>query len=589
MGRRIRIGNAGGFWGDDPDAPSRLLGAGGLDYLTVDYLAELTLAILGRQASESPALGYATDFPKIFGPLLPEILRAGVRVVVNAGGVNPSGCAAALEEQARALGVSPRIAVVLGDSLSLHSLELVRPLGGEGPRPDASGIVSANAYLGAFPVAAALGAGAQIVITGRVTDAALVLGPLVHEMGWKPGDWDELAGGLVAGHLLECGAQVTGGNHTDWESVPGGPKGYPIAIVEPDGSFLLTKPQGSGGIVSVDTIREQLLYEVQDPSAYVSPDVIADFSGLKLEGGPDGVRVSGAKGHEPPDGYKVSVTYFDGHKITGSVLVSGPRAVGKARRYAADFWERCPSLGRTHTELVGYSSFGGGFCDEEMVEEIELRLSAWNAEAPPLERFAKLLPALILAGPPGITFTGSLPKAQPVLSLWSGIVPKSVVSTRVALHEGGAVGVETPVAAGPPGAASRGPSGAGTQRAERASRPLAEVRQAGAVGEPLERLAFARSGDKGNSANIAVLARDGRAYAILEEWLTAQQVKDWFQERVEGAVTRYCAPKLFALNFVMEKALGGGGMASLRADALGKGLGQLLLRLRVPVPGKEVR
>lgn len=586
-GTAIRVANAGGYWGDDPDALLRVL-RDEVDYITLDFLAETTMSILEKQRREKAGAGFAHDFPRLVLGVLPELLRRKIKVVANAGGVSPEACAEAVLAGAKALGLSPRVAVVTGDDLKDRLGAIAGPDGtlrhletGEALGPLLPRVASANAYFGAQPIAKALALGADIVITGRVADASLVVGPCLHEFGWPLEAWDALAGATIAGHLVECGAQVTGGNHCDWKRVPSlDAIGYPIVEIANDGSFVLTKPAGTGGLVSLDTVKEQLLYEIGDPSSYLTPDVTADFTSVTLElAGSDRVRVSGAKGRPPSDHYKVSVAYDDGYRMSGGVLVGGPDALAKARAYADLFWKRVPPLAATRTEYVGAGAFHGalGFAGEP--EEIWLRLSARDGDRKKLGAAAKLLPALLLSGPPGLTFTGGIPKVQEVVSFWPGLVPKAGLAARVTVvGEGDGVTVPGAVAGEPLGTSS-----ASAQVAAVASRPIAQA--LADRGDPgaltLSTLALARSGDKGDRLNLGVVARDAAAFEFLKKELTAQRVKDWFQELCEGPVTRYELPNVNCFNFVLERALGGGGMTTLRLDSLGKTLGQALLRQKI--------
>lgn len=544
--RSIRIGNAGGYWGDDPEAARRQIDSGRCDYLTADYLAETTLAILQRQASEDPSLGYATDFVRTYVPLLPRILERGTKIVVNAGGVAPLTCARVFLEEARKLGVSPKVAAVDGDAVS----------------------PGAHAYLGAAPIAAALAEGADVVITGRVADAALVLGPCLHAFGWS--DLDRMAQGIAAGHLLECGAQVTGGNSCQWRDIPSLDEiGFPIAEIAEEGAFVLSKIAGSGGRIDVSTVKEQLLYEVGDPTAYLTPDLVADFSSIKLEAhGKDVVRVTGARGRPATPYYKVTSLVPSGWKIAGSVYLSGPNACQKADLYARLLWKRCPPFEATLTEMVGCNAFAG-VQEHALPNDIELRLSARDSDRRKLAVFAKLLPSLLLSGPPGVTYTGSLPKVVPILKVASSLVEKTSVEARVHLLWDGRV---LPVPASGTGSAG----GVGPD-------DVADV--GGAAPRPegprLSEIAFARSGDKGDSVNIAVFARHENDFPFLVDKITASAVKGWFGDSCRGRVSRYKVPGLFALNFVLEAALDGGGTHSLRLDALGKGHAQSLLRFPI--------
>jgi len=589
----IRIANAGGYWGDDPYALRRQVrGALPLDYITIDYLAEVTMSILHKQMARDPALGYARDFIDQIVPLLDEILARGIRIVTNAGGVNPAACARALCAAARARGLKLRVAVVEGDDLAprigqlleggaeLRHMETGRPLA-----PVASRILAANAYFGAMPVAAALAMDPHVVICGRVTDTGITLGPLMHGFGWGPGDWDQLASGIVAGHVIECGAQATGGNFTDWKKVPSFVDiGYPIVECEPGGAFTVTKHPGTGGLVTCQTVREQLLYEMGHPRSYLTPDVVADFSTADLvDDGPDRVRVEGVQGRPPTNLLKVSIAYSDGWKSQGSLIVCGPDAKAKAEVFAAAFWARCQAelaepLEHTLTEYVGDDATHRTLTPRHRSPEILLRLSARSARAADLQGFRKLLPAMILSGPCGVAVTGGAPPLSEVVSYWPALVPRDLVLPEVRLLEDGAPD------------RSSGPlpwpvTGEEATRPLEAPDPWTVAPGSGPrVKVPLVRIAHARSGDKGDTANIGLIGRSGPCYAWLRDHITESQIKAWFRSHCLGKVERHAVPRLWALNFLLEEALGGGGTVSLRLDAQGKTLACALMRCEVEVP-----
>jgi len=445
----VRVANGQGFWGDSVDAPIRLLEGGPVDYLGMDYLAEVTLSIMMRQKLKNPAAGYATDFLDFVRRALPLLVANGVKVITNAGGLNPSACRARVFEIARELGISGlRIGVVEGDDLLARLPELVaaghemrnmdsgEPLAGVLDR-----VTSANAYLGARPVVEALAQGAQMVLCGRITDTALALAPLVHEHGWAADDWDRLAAGTIVGHILECGAQATGGNFSRFWEVPElWNVGYPIAEVAADGGFTVTKHPGTGGLVSVDTVSEQLVYEMGDPTAYITPDVTADFTSIRLEQqGEDRVRVSGIRGRPNTPYLKLSASYLDGWKASGQVTVSGPRAVEKARLAAEIVWRRLeragmsfPEAGR-QTELIGISACLPGILPAPAEPpEVVLRLAVRDADRARVERFGKEIAPLVTAGPPGVTgFAGGRPKPQEVVAYWPALIDRHEVEPRL--------------------------------------------------------------------------------------------------------------------------------------------------------------
>ncbi|HJQ83520.1 MAG TPA: acyclic terpene utilization AtuA family protein [Candidatus Binatia bacterium] len=421
MRETLRVANASGYWGDDPGALARQVRGGSIDYVTLDFLAEITMVILQRQRARDPALGYAYDFVQMLGPVLPEIVARGVRVVANAGGVHVEACRDRIAEACRAAGVTPAIGMVAGDDLlprldalladgvPLANLDDGRPLA-----PLRDRIVAANAYLGAWPIAEALGAGAEIVVTGRTTDAALTLGPLVHELGWRWNDWDRLAAGTVAGHVLECGAQATGGNLTDWQKVPPLDVGYPIAEVAADGGFVVTKHPGTGGRVSRATVVEQLLYEIGDPARYLTPDVSTDFRDLRVDdAGADRVRVAGARGTPPPDALKVTIVYRDGWRAVGFALISGPDARAKAERLGEMLWHRIGvAFADRRAELVGYRSCWGTAAPDVEPNEGVFRAAVRDPDRKKVERFAHTMLGLALQAPPGLGVFGGRPEVQ---------------------------------------------------------------------------------------------------------------------------------------------------------------------------------
>jgi len=448
---RIRIGNGCGFWGDNLDAPVLLAEHGRLDYLTLEYLAELTMSILAIQKQRDPQAGYAGDFLEVLEQLCP-VLRSQprLRIVTNAGGMNPLGCAAKSRQLLDRAGLADRlIGVVDGDDLlpdldrllaaghALANLDTGAPLSAIRAR-----VVSANAYLGAQPIVAALRAGASLVITGRVADASLTLGPAVHELGWSWDDWDRLSSGSVAGHLIECGAQCTGGLWCNWtEAANLGNVGYPIAEIERDGNFRITKPPGSGGAVNRETIAEQLLYEVGDPAAYLTPDVTADFTSVTLtETGSDIVQISGARGRPATDTYKVSIAYRDGFTASGTLVILGPGAPAKARACGAMILERLRRAGldleQSNIECLGAGAVVlGVVLARAEPPEVVLRVTVRDPRRGAVERFTKEFAPLVTSGPPGVTgYTTGRPPVREVIAYWPALVAKSALIPRVCLY-----------------------------------------------------------------------------------------------------------------------------------------------------------
>ncbi|HKC23160.1 MAG TPA: acyclic terpene utilization AtuA family protein [Thermoanaerobaculia bacterium] len=559
MSRPIRIANAGGYWGDDPDAPRRQLLGGPIDYLTIDALAEVTMVILEKLRAKDPSRGYATDVVGSLAPLLPELARRGVRVVTNAGGVNPDACADALEAAAKTRGLSPRIAVVGGAEVDAARLAPPHADTGEPFSGIAPFVATSHAYLGARGIAMALGKGAEIVVTGRVADASLVLGPLVHEHGWRWDDWDRLAAGTIAGHVLECGAQATGGNLTDWRGIPFDEIGYPITEVAADGRFAITKHPGSGGRVSRETVTEQLLYEIGDPRRYETPDVTADFTSIAIrDDGADRVVVEGARGTPAPVTLKAGVSWSAGWRSAGTYLVGPPDAEEKARALAQLLWKRAGRFDETSTEL-----FGGAHAF--------LRLAVRDADRQKVEAFSRRFASYALSGPPGLTIPGGgRPPVVEAFGFWPARIARESVAPWVSIG-GERIAYDESVVR----------SGEAERPAPRVSELSEEEVLATGRRVPLVSLAFARSGDKGDNANIGVAARSESAYRALGRVLTPDLVRSAFAAECAGEVRRCELPNLLAFNFVLTRALGGGGTLSLRSDPQGKLFAQRLLATEV--------
>jgi len=449
---KVLVANGQGFWGDSILGPVRLLREGPLDYLTLDYLAEVTLSIMQKQRSRDPRSGYATDFVRLIERVLPQLLEKNVKVVANAGGVNPHACKDAILAVIGKSGASGvKVAVVEGDDI-LESLDGFLAAGERFENLDTrqplseirDRVLSANVYVGAFPIAEALGQGAQIVLTGRCTDPSLVVGPLVHELGWTPSDHALLAAGTVAGHIVECGAQCTGGNYTDWRSVPDlAMVGYPIIEASPDGGIVVTKHDGTGGICTVDSVRHQLVYEMGDPRRYLGPDCVADFTSVRLtQDGPDRVRVEGVRGAPATSTYKVSISYLAGWKASGELTISGPDALEKARLCARIVWERLAYDGFTYApeerleEYVGAGACHAGIEGAESTNppEVVLRLGVKGSERRKIDRFGSELVPLVTSGPPGVTgFAGGRPKATEIIGFWPALMKKDLVRSRVSV------------------------------------------------------------------------------------------------------------------------------------------------------------
>jgi len=446
----VLVANGQGFWGDSILGPVRLVREGPIHYLTLDYLAEVTMSILQKLRSRNPDAGYATDFVEMIDRVLPEIVRKDIRVVANAGGVNPRGCMQAVMKVVRKHGFQGvGIGIVEGDDVFPHldaliaqGEEMLNMDTGEPLARIRDRVTSANVYLSAFPIAEALGKGAQIVITGRGTDPGLVLGPLIHEFGWRPGDHDLLAAGTVAGHIVECGAQCTGGNFTDWRRIPDLARiGYPIIEARADGSFVVTKHAGTGGAVDPSTVAHQLAYEMGDPRAYLGPDVSADFTSFRMVvDGPDRVRITGVRGRPPTDTYKVSISYEDGWKSTGQLTISGPDALDKAKLCADIVWRRLAMDGCEYppeerlVEFLGANVCHAGIAgaEDRSPAEVVLRMGVKGTDRDKVDRFGMELVPLVTSGPPGVTgFAGGRPKATEIIGFWPALVRKDRITPRV--------------------------------------------------------------------------------------------------------------------------------------------------------------
>ena len=453
MTEKIRIAAGQGFWGDLPDAPVRQVEGGQIDYLMLDYLAEVTMSIMQKQRARDPNAGYARDFVPLMKQILPTCVDRNIKVIANAGGVNVEGCAAAVREVASSLGLSGKIkiGIVTGDNIlhriddllargiELRNLDTDQPLATVRDR-----IQSANAYLGAAPIVEALQKGANVVITGRATDTGLTLGPMIHEFGWAADDWDRLSAGTIAGHIIECGAQCSGGNcQFEWQSIPDlANVGFPIAEASADGTFVITKHEGTGGRVNVPSIKEQLLYEMGDPHAYITPDCVADFTTIQLANdGNDRVRVFGIKGRPATDSLKVSVSYSAGYKAVGTLVYAWPDALEKAKAADKILRARLDRLGLKFeeilTEFVGVNATHGPLASSAgEVAEVQLRIGVRDHDRSAVERFTKEIAPLILTGPPaGTGFAGGRPKVEEIVAYWPALIPKSEITAKVDVIE----------------------------------------------------------------------------------------------------------------------------------------------------------
>jgi hypothetical protein len=615
----IRIGGASGFWGDSSVGAPQLVQLGKVDYVVFDYLAELTMSVLAAARLKNPELGYATDFVTVtMQAILKDVVAKNIKIVSNAGGMNPHACAAALAAIAAEQGVAIKIAVVEGDDV----LPLIPQLREKGIKELQSGaiqhgilperLLSANAYLGAAPIKQALDAGAQVVITGRCVDSAVTLGVLMHEFDWSfdgnQDDLDKLAQGSLAGHLIECGCQSTGGLFTDWLTVPEWDNiGYPVLTCCADGTFTVEKPPQTGGLVSVATVAEQLVYEISDPANYLLPDVVCDFTQVQLmQIGEHRVSVRGARGKAPTPHYKVSATYAHGFRCSGQLTIVGLDAVAKAQRTGEAILIRTRRLladaglkdyGDTLIEILGSESCYGAHKNPQVQasREAVLRLTVTHSSKDALNLFAREIAPAGTSWSPGTTGASGRPSPSPMIRQYAFLLDKTALQPAVVM-DGARTLVEPSVRPEPvEGLQQAQPHSVRSDaltlvRPEpvegfRQAQPERKIEAEGdAITVPLIQLAYARSGDKGDTSNIGIIARQAAFLPYIKAAVTEATVTAWLAHLVKGKVTRFDLPGINAVNFVCEQALGGGGMSSLRNDPLGKGMAQILLDMPVQIP-----
>ncbi|WP_416041018.1 acyclic terpene utilization AtuA family protein [Acinetobacter lactucae] len=586
--RVVKIGCASGFWGDTNTAAFQLVHLADINYLVFDYLSEITMSIMAKAKMVEPKHGYALDFvSRVMAPLLKKIAEKKIKVISNAGGVNPLACRDALQKIIKEYGLDLKVAVVLGDDLLAQhehlKLQNIQEMFSGEALPEQ--VASSNAYLGAVAIHNALGLGADIVITGRVVDSAVVLAPLLHEYQWSLDDYDKLAQGSLAGHVIECGAQCTGGNFTDWQLVQGFDNmGFPVVEVSEDGSFVVTKPKGTGGLVSTATVAEQIVYEIGNPQAYLLPDVIADFSQVHLEQvGEHRVRVTGAKGQAPTAQYKVSTTYPDGYRVLVSFLIAGREAPQKAQVIADAILTKCervlamrsvPPFSEKSVEILGIESTYGAHAQALNSREVVVKIAVKHIFKEACMFFASEIAQASTGMAPALAgIVGGRPKASPVIKLFSFLVDKNQIKVEIDF-EGKRYPVEVP-------------QGVSTEQLPTLTAGKNAVYQGDEIEVPLIEIAHARSGDKGNHSNIGVIARKTDYLPWIRAALTEQAVANYMKHVLDaekGRVIRYELPGLNALNFMLENALGGGGVASLRIDPQGKAFAQQLLDMPVKVP-----
>lgn len=582
--KTIKIGGASGYWGESAMATPQLLQVEDLDYLVYDYLAEITMSIMARAKAKDPSRGYATDFVDfVIKPFASQVAASGVKLITNAGGTNPESCGEAVRSIVKDAGMDLKVAVITGDDLLGQKSEIAanapKDMFSDAAFPQEDNITSINTYLGAFPIAKALDAGADIIITGRCVDSAVTLGACIHEFGWSETDWGMLASGSLAGHILECGPQATGGNFTDWElSRDISDIGYPIAEISSDGSFITTKPKGTGGIVNIGTVSEQMLYEISDPQNYLLPDVTCDFSDVKItQLDKNRVHVSPAKGRPAPQHYKTCLTYMDGFRAGTYLTLYGKDADKKADKFAkaaiarANKTLRLFNLGEytdVSFEVIGAGSQMG---NARSSDEVILKAAVKHPDKHGVGIFLKELAGLGLATPPGLSgFTGAgRARPSPVLRLFSYLTPKENINVTIdidgkTLNYKDKVSVTTGQASPP-----------------LLPPPVTDTE----VYVPLIDLAWGRSGDKGNKANIGIIARKPEYVPYIWTALTQKLIGETFAHFMDtpNAIEKFYLPGSNAINILIDDILGGGGPASLRNDAQGKGYAQILLAQSISV------
>ena len=588
MKKSIRIGGASGFWGDSVVATPQLLNNNNLDFIVYDYLAEITMSIMARARAKDPKQGYAIDFVSSVLKLnLRQIAEQKVKILSNAGGINPEACAESIRELIAEQKLDLKVAVILGDDLVDRKNEFddKKEMYSDIGFPNKDKIASINAYLGAFPIAEALKDGADIVITGRSVDSAVTLAACIYSFGWSNSDYNKLASGSLAGHIIECGTQSTGGNFTDWELVSENLHqiGYPIVEIENSGEFNCMKSQKTSGLVTFGTVAEQMLYEIGDPQAYILPDVICDFSQVKIkELDKDVVRITGANGYPAPKQYKVCATYADGFRAGHLCSFVGIDAAKKARTYGEAIFNRSklimrmmniPDFDETSIEILGDNSQYSQLEGDSNNREVVLKFAAKHQDIRAVGIMLKESVGLGLATPPGLSgFVGGRPKPSPIVRLFSFLIDKKDLN--ITINDGNSSKTFE----------DADPEKFDLNSISRPKVPKVGINDDKYVDVPLVKIAYGRSGDKGNKANIGIISRDEKFYPIICNYLTEDVVKKCFAKFLNGNVEKFYLPGSNALNFVLDDVLGGGGPASLRNDPQGKAYAQILLDEIIPVP-----
>jgi hypothetical protein len=586
--KKIRIGCASGFWGDTSTAAKQLVDKADLNYLVFDFLAEVTMSILARAKLKNPEMGYAIDFVDQMKPILQKIKNQKIKVITNAGGINPKACRSVLQNEAKKLGITLKISVIEGDDIISKLTELqnqdIKEIEKNSPLPDSC--LSINTYLGAPGIVRALDEGADIIITGRVVDSALVLAPLIHEFQWDESDYNLLSSGSLAGHIIECGAQCTGGNYTDWQKVKGFENmGFPYVDVFSNGDFIVSKPEETGGMVTFGTVAEQLVYEIGDPTEYILPDVVCDFSEVTIKDlGSDQVLVSGAKGFPPTNYYKSSATYMDGYRSIGTLVIGGKNSINKGELIANAIIEKCSSIFKqknlenftgTSFDIIGSNSIYGPKNSNTETKEIVLRIVATHVNKEALMIFSKEMAQAVTGMAAGvINYLGGRPRISPSIHLFSFLLPKNQIEIKL-ITENKTIPVRIST----------------TRVYKKTQKNTPSTKQNNFNKKeyvtPLINLAYARSGDKGDHANIGIIARKESYFHFIENALNPSSVSQFFEHVVKGDVFKWNLPGIKGINFLLKNSLGGGGMASLNIDPQGKAYAQQLLEYPIPVT-KEI-
>ena len=585
--KSIRIGCASAFWGDTSSAAYQLINKGNLNYLVFDFLAEVTMSILARAKMKNPDMGYTPDFINQIAPHLTEIKKKNIKVISNAGGINLEACRDALKIEAEKLNIDLKIILVRGDNIIDRKQELqnmnIRDIDNGETLPDE--ILSMNGYLGATPIQEALANGADIVISGRCVDTALVLGPLMHEFNWGAKDYNLLAAGSLAGHIIECGAQCTGGNFTDWHLIDEFENmGFPIVEVQKNGNFVVSKPERTGGLVNFGTVAEQFLYEIGDPNAYILPDVICDFSKVEIkEIGHNQVSVSGSKGLAPSETYKVSTTYQDGFRVAATLVIGGKNALKKSEIVSEAILSKTnkildqngiDGIKETSISILGTDSIYAP--RERAVEsrEVVLRVMAIHDIKEALVIFSREIAQASTGMVSGVmNFLGGRPSVSPSIKLYSFLLDKSFFKIELDID-----GFLTP--------ANITLDGSYKYNESDNNKIIYEDIETD-FSVPLQQLAFARSGDKGDHANIGVIARKPIYLPYIRNGLKPEIIADYFSHLLNGEINIWDVPGISGLNILLRNSLGGGGMSSLRIDPQGKAYAQQLLEIQIPVK-KEI-